>query len=55
MSAQLSEQLCSFWEHESVGIVDEEKTLYNEFQDKVPLPWKEFHEPLTIISSVRDG
>ena len=54
-TAQLSEQLRSFWELESLGIVEEEKTLYDEFaatirfQDgryKVPLPWKEFHEPL---------
>ena len=54
-TAQLSEQLRSFWELESLGIMEEEKTLYDEFaatirfQDghyKVPLPWKEFHEPL---------
>ena len=54
-TAQLSEQLRSFWELESLGIIEEEKTLYDEFaatihfQDgryKVPLPWKEFHEPL---------
>ena len=54
-TARLSEQLHLFWELESLGIVEEEKTLYDEFaatirfQDgryKVPLPWKEFHEPL---------
>lgn len=54
-TAQLNEQLRSFWELESLGIIEEEKTLYEEFaatirfQDgryKVPLPWKEFHEPL---------
>ena len=53
--AHLSEQLRSVWELESLGILEEEKTLYDEFaatirfQDgryKVPLPWKEFHEPL---------
>ena len=53
-SAQLTEQLRSFWELESLGI-EEEKTLYDEFKDRisfqdgryqVPLPWKEFHEPL---------
>ena len=54
-STQLAEQLRSFWELESLGIHEEEKTLYDEFssnvtfQDgryKVSLPWKEFHEPL---------
>lgn len=54
-SMQLAEQLRSFWELESLGIHEEEKSLYDEFassitfQDgryKVPLPWKEFHEPL---------
>ena len=54
-TTQLSEQLRAFWELESLGIVEEEKTLYDEFaatvrfQDgryTVPLPWKEFHEPL---------
>ena len=54
-STQLVEQLRSFWELESLGISEEEKTLYDEFasnitfQDgryKVSLPWKEFHEPL---------
>ena len=54
-STQLTEQLRSFWELESLGIHEEEKTLYDDFattvsfQDghyKVPLPWKEFHEPL---------
>ena len=55
-SGRLDEQLRSFWELESLGIHEEEKTLYDEFtntvsfQDgryKVSLPWKEFHEPLT--------
>jgi hypothetical protein len=54
-STQLTKQLRSFWELESLGICEEEKTLYDEFasnvtfQDgryKVSLPWKEFHEPL---------
>ena len=54
-STQLTEQLRSFWELESLGILDEEKTLYDEFTGtvtfhegryKVPLPWKDFHEPL---------
>ena len=54
-STQLAEQLRSFWELESLGIHEEEKTLYDEFasniafQDgryKVSLPRKEFHEPL---------
>ena len=54
-STQLDEQLRSFWELESLGIHKEEKSLYDEFASsiifrdgryKVPLPWKEFHEPL---------
>ena len=54
-SAQLSEQLRSFWELESLGIHEQEKTLYSEFvnhvsfQDghyKVTLPWKELHDSL---------
>ena len=54
-STQLEQQLRSFWELESLGIHEEEKTLYDDFasdimfQDgryKVFLPWKEFHEPL---------
>lgn len=54
-STQLAEQLRSFWELESLGIHEEERTPYDEFvinitfQDgcyKVSLPWKEFHEPL---------
>ena len=49
---QLTEQLKSF---ESVGVHEEERTLYDEFVSdvafengryKVSLPWKEFHEPL---------
>ena len=51
----LDAQLRAFWELESLGIHDVEKTLYDDFssnvtfQDsryKVSLPWKEFHEPL---------
>ena len=54
-TTQLNEQLRAFWELESLGIVEEEKTLYDEFAStirfkegcyKVPLPLKEFHEPL---------
>ena len=54
--AQLAEQLKAFWELESLGIHEDEKTLYDEFassitfqdgQYKVSLPWKEFHEPLS--------
>ena len=63
-STQLAEQLRSFWELESLGICEEEKTLYDEFasnivfQDgryQVSLPWKEFHEPLAdnYLLSVR--
>ena len=55
VTVNLDEQLKSFWDLESLGIVNEEKTLYDEFKErisfhdgryKVPLPWKEFHEPL---------
>ena len=55
-SAQLVEQLRSFWELESLGIQEEERTLYDDFSDtvtfqegryKVSLPWKELHKPLT--------
>ena len=51
----LNDQLRAFWELESLGIQDEEKTLYDEFTGtikfengryKVPLPWREFHDPL---------
>ena len=54
-STRLADQLRSFWELESLGVYEEEKTLYNEFvgnvkfqegRYKVSLPWKEFHEPL---------
>ena len=50
---QLSEQLRSFWELESLGIHEQEKTLYSEFVNhvsfqeghyKVTLPWKELHD-----------
>ena len=49
------EQLRSFWELESLGIQQEEKTLYDDFTSniafsqgryQVTLPWKEFHEVL---------
>ena len=51
----LTEQLCSFWELESLGIKEPEPTLYDELTNTikfadgrytVPLPWREFHEPL---------
>jgi len=51
----LDDQLRAFWELEALGIQDEEKTLYDDFTGavkfengryKVPLPWKEFHDPL---------
>ena len=54
-SMSLDEQLRSFWELESLGIQEEEKTLYDDFTTRVSfrdgryqvsLPWKEFHEPL---------
>jgi hypothetical protein len=54
-SAQLDQQLRAFWELESLGIHEEETTLYDDFtrnitfQDgryTVPLPWKEFHDHL---------
>ena len=51
----LDEQLRAFWELEALGIQDEEKTLYDDFTGavkfengryKVPLPWREFRDPL---------
>lgn len=51
----VEEQLRSFWELESLGIVGAEKTIYDEFLDsvnfqngryEVSLPWKESHRPL---------
>lgn len=51
----LEGQLRAFWELEALGIRDEEKTLYDDFTGvvkfedgryKVPLPWREFHDPL---------
>ena len=51
----LKDQLRSFWELESLGIREKEETLYDEFASvvkfkngryEVPLPWKEFHDPL---------
>jgi len=52
---RLEDQLQSFWELESLGIVGEERTLYDEFLAAVTiqngryvvmLPWKELHKPL---------
>ena len=54
-SNDLVEQLRAFWELESLGIQEEESTLYNQFEGtikfengryKVPLPWKEYHDTL---------
>ena len=54
-SISLDDRLRSFWDLESLGIHEPEKTMYDEFanaitfQDgryKVSLPWKDFHEPL---------
>ena len=51
----LDEQLKAFWELESLGIQEAEKTLYDDFAARVTfhdgryqvsLPWKDFHEPL---------
>ena len=51
----LEEQLRSFWELESIGILEPERTLLDEFSDtitfregryEVPLPWKQLHKPL---------
>ena len=51
----LDEQLKAFWELESLGIQEAEKTLYDDFaahvtfhdgRYQVLLPWKYFHEPL---------
>ena len=51
----LKEQLQAFWELEALGIQGEEGTLYNQYEKvvrfdsgryKVPLPWKEYHDPL---------
>ena len=52
-TTRLDEQLQSFWELESLGIYEEEKTLYDDFASRiafrdgryqVSLPWREFHE-----------
>ena len=49
----LENQLQSFWDLESLGIVQPERTLYDEFcstvaiengRYKVTLPWKEYHK-----------
>lgn len=54
-TTHLDEQLQSFLELESLGIYEEEKTLYDDFASciafrdgryQVSLPWREFHEPL---------
>ena len=54
-SSLLVEQLKAFWELETLGIQEEERSLYDEFvtnitfQDgryKVMLPWKEYHNIL---------
>ena len=53
-SRVLDNQLQAFWELETLGIQEEERTLYDftgvvKFKDgryKVPLPWREFHDPL---------
>lgn len=51
----LDDQLRAFWELEALGIRDEPRTLYDDFTGvvrfengryKVPLPWREFHDPL---------
>ena len=51
----LDEQLRAFWELETLGIPDKERTLYDDFavtvkfengRYEVPLPWKEFHDRL---------
>ena len=52
---ELNEQLRAFWELEALGIQGEESTLHNQFEKvvrfvneryQVPLPWKEYHNPL---------
>ena len=54
-SQSLDKQLRAFWELEALGIQDQERTIYNEFTSavkfengryKVPLPWRELHDPL---------
>ncbi len=54
-SMALDKCLRSFWELESLGIREPQKTIYDEFADditfrdgryEVSLPWKEFHDPL---------
>ena len=54
-SHALDDQLQAFWELEVLGIQDKERTLYDDFTGvvkfengryKVPLPWREFHDPL---------
>ena len=52
----LDDQLRAFWELEPLGIRDREETLYDKFtrvvkfkngRYQVPLPWREFHDPLS--------
>ena len=53
----LDEELRSFWDLETLGIRETERTFYEEFTSssiefhegryKVSLPWKEIHEPLS--------
>ena len=54
-SCALNDQLRAFWELEALGIRDKERTLYDDFSGvvkfengsyKVPLPWREYHDPL---------
>ena len=54
-SEPLNDTLKSFWELESLGIQGPEKTVHDEFVERVTfkdgryqvsLPWKEFHKPL---------
>ncbi|MCG8624233.1 MAG: hypothetical protein MJE68_19840, partial [Proteobacteria bacterium] len=54
-SKSLDETLRSFWDLESLGIREPEKTMYDEFANTiafrdgrymVSFPWKEFHSPL---------
>lgn len=57
-TTHLEEQLRSFWELESLGIHNEEKTLYDDFAShiafydgryQVSLPRREFHKPLPTM------
>lgn len=55
VDAQLDQRLQSFWDLESLGICNHEKTMYDEFSEsvtfsegryQVSLPWKQQHKPL---------